>query len=274
MSKAIFIHPDQNLSPVATGGSEWVVQTGVVDSDPDYALTKLNDLDASTPCKCTTAGPFAVVRDLGSAKQVDLAIIPMHTLDAGGTVRFQMHSSSAWGAPDVDVTCVVPAWLQTSPALPVGLVFDLRGIAQATRTRRYVRVSCPANASTVLALGEIIFGQATELAININWGLRTPRQVMTGVIETPLGGRIGTFLGTVRRNIVGQIADTTDAGLLALQHLYDRAGNVVPFGFALDPEVIDGRFVYWNNAFDPTLTFLNASAIPLEFLEQSRGRAL
>lgn len=272
MSRAVFIHPDDNLSPVATGGTQWAQQTGTISSDPDYGAAKLGDLDAATPCKCTTVGPFAVVRDLGSAKQVDLAVVPMHTLDAGGTVRFQMNASNSWGAPSVDVACVVPAWLRTRPAMPMGLVFDLRAILLATRTQRWIRVSAPANATNIASFGEIAFGKASELIVNVEWGTRIPRQVITARPETPLGGRIGTYLGTLRRSVVGSIADTTDPGLLQLQDLYDAAADVTPFAFVFDPDFVDGRFVYWNNPFDPTLVYLGVNSLAVELIEQSRGR--
>lgn len=275
MSNALFINPDDNLSPVATGGVEWVVQAGAVDSDPDYGLTKLGDLDAATPCKCTTVGPFAVVRDLGSAKRVDVAIVPMHSCDAGGTVRFQMHSSSSWGTPDVDVTCVVPTW---SRAMPLGLFFDLRSIAEATRTRRYVRVSAPANATRTLSLGEVVFGVATAMPRNVNWGLKLPEEVPTITSETPTGARMGVRVAMLRRNISAHV-DTTDAGFAQIEELYQTAANVVPFGFVLDPSAATPagygvRFAYFDGKFEPTLQFLDLHGFDLLLTEQARGRVV
>ncbi len=273
MSRAVFIHPDDNLSPVATGGSEWAAQTGAVDSDPNYGLTKLGGVDAAMICKCTTAGPFAVVRDLGSAKQVDFAVIPMHSCDAGGVVRFQMAATNSWGAPSVDVTCTVPTWFVTKPAMPVGLLFDLRGIAQATRTQRWVRVSAPANASKILSFGPIVFGLVRELARNISWGLQSPETVLSAVGETPLGGRVGYRLGTLRRSLKGTVK-TTDVGREQLRTLYHAAAGVTPFGFALDPAVVDGQFVFWDAPYAPAWTFLDFHVFEVAFLEQSRGRPL
>lgn len=93
----------------------WCVTNLIDDIDIDsystqnsnFPASNLSNTILSTTWRTTTIATDAyVVWDAGAGNTftVDSAILSGHNLTSGATVKFQMHGTDAWGAPDLDET--------------------------------------------------------------------------------------------------------------------------------------------------------------------------
>src|SRR3970040_306690 len=98
----LYQRASDNVAPNAT----LAVNSGT--EDPGYLAANIIDLNPAKPAQLTTATGSWTFNFAAGAQQVDLMSIVMHNLDAGLEVRWQGHTSNAWGSPDVNLLVTIP----------------------------------------------------------------------------------------------------------------------------------------------------------------------
>lgn len=273
--RLVYVLPSENLSPLATGGGvDWAVNTGTGDSG--YPPTNLGDLNPAKPAKLTsTTGSW--VRDLGSAKEVQIAGIVMHNLTAGLNVRLQGNATNAWGAPSLDLAFTIPAYHEDG--MPVNAwinVLDNTANAGA-RTFQFWRVVVVGVNAAAVAVGDVVLGSTLrQMTPNIHWGLEESDEHLGIEHKTSFGVCTYYDFNTKIRHLRGE-SEQTDSGLAALK-TWHRAckGKITPTFVVWDPLAADAAMlVRWaDENLVVTRNFKNSSTVKLGWDEVSRGMPL
>jgi hypothetical protein len=270
-SRLVYVLPGENLSPVANGGgSDWVVNTGT--GDAAYPATNLGDLNPAKPAKLTTT-TGSWVRDLGSAKTIEIASLVMHNLTPGLEVRLQGNATNAWGAPTFNQTFTIPAYHEDG--MPVNPWMNLKDLGVGISFRFWRVVVVGVNAAAV-AIGDIILGRTlSQFPVNIHWGFTETDEHPMIAHKTTHGVELIYDLNTKIRHVNGEV-ETTDAGYTAFKSLHRAArGKVLPWLMVLDPAINDAMLVrFEKETLEADRNFRNSSTIKLDFCELSRGMPL
>jgi hypothetical protein len=234
MSRFLYTRPSDRI----TAGT-WSFVAGTARSS--YPLTNLDDGDPSNPFWANET-TVRIVKDFGTPTRVDEVYIFAHTFDAALNVRVQMHTSSSWGSPAVDVPLTIPT------ARLDGRSYHLRAdVASAYsvtgRTKQFLSVANLSANSVTVAIGEIyIVGVTRSLGRNVRFGFSIPRNRMISRQPSKLGVSTIYDRGTVEQRLLATIpateADFTDLQLLE----EDGKSGVSPFVVVLAPGSITNRW--------------------------------
>lgn len=107
------------------------------------------------------ADPYTIVFDLGSAQEVKAAVLHLHNVSSGATVKIQGHTADAWGAPSLDETITWRA----------GTMF--RYLTSAAKTYRYWRLKVEGDAANPdgwIGIGELYLGGWFEPGEDFSFG--------------------------------------------------------------------------------------------------------
>lgn len=222
--------PTDNLA----GTGSPTLATGTADSA--YPLTSAYDLRPDKPFKGSAVGPHRIVWDWGSARTLGIVALFNVLLDTALAVRFQMHTASSWGTPDVDVAVTIPA-VRADGRRP-NVWADL----SAQPAKRYASLYIPAN-SVAPSVGEIWIGGSLR-EIRIRPGVDDPESRPAIDHATELGVQTVYDYGVTLRAVRGDLwlIDT------AFDTWWQTAkGAVRPSLFVLDSTVNDVMLVRLNS---------------------------
>lgn len=211
----------------------WSLSTGTARTG--YEAAKVADSDPSLPCWITGTS-IRLVNDFGSALRVDHVYLIAHNFVNAADVRVQMHTSSSWATPDVNVALTVPT------AEVDGFAYNLHADVAAAyptagnRTKQFLSIAnLVANTASVY-IGEIvIYGSVRNLSRNPSWTLTQPRRRLTGRSTSKRGVSTVYDYGSLERRLSGswQASPTDFSDLRALEA--DAHSDALPFVVVLNP---------------------------------------
>lgn len=122
----------------------------------------LYDLDPNQRFRSgAPADPWTLVLDLLTAQEVKAAVLHLHNVSAGATVKIQGHTADAWGAPSLDETITWRA----------GTMFHY--VQAASKTYRFWRIVVSGDAANPdgwIGIGELYLGGYFEPAEDFDFG--------------------------------------------------------------------------------------------------------
>lgn len=251
--RSAILFPSSNLARTAT------VSLASGAASASHPLANLTSGDIALPFIASASGAVRIVFDCGSAAQVDGAFLPMANIPAGTVVKFQGHTSSSWGTPDVDVTVTIPAFssmgpdLDPIPGAPWADVLSAYPTA-LNRTKRYWSLSVASFASA-LAIGEVLFGALEVLDVFIQGSNERSQAQATIAKESAFGSR-WTLRYPIRRRRWGLTSGLEDADLAVFLALDDEVGGDAGDPFVLVPDITENDAALVSGTNLPTRTML------------------
>lgn len=264
----IYSRPSDNLLLDKTP----IVHTGTV--DPEYPATNLNNLEPETPAKLlTTSGRW--VCDLGSSQILEFFGMAHCNADAAlANVKFEAHTSNAWGAPLVSQAITIPA--RYADNHPVNVWLNLKSLIPlaANRTVSWVSIVFGTANSQAIAIGEwSVYGTSRDFGVrNIKFGSDRHLDIPAITHKTELQARNTYDLGITTRAVAVEQEMTTTV-MTEIETLA-RGARGVKHIFPIVPD--DTENDYWLvNLAATRLSHKrdrgNARVVTLEFEEASRG---
>lgn len=267
MSSFLYARPSDNV----LSGATISVNTGT--EDPDYLATNINDLHPEKPAKLTTTSG-SWVADLGSAKQVDLAAIIHHNLDAAIAVTLQGHTANSWGAPTLSTAFTIPARLNDQYTVNIWLDLTVLFPSAVNRTFRYWRLNVTGVNSAALFVGEwrLEGTRRTFGTRDIKRGSTRMWRRPAILHETELFVRRAYDLGVTIRTVTVDV-ELTDPVLADLETWYrDAQGIIKPFLIVPNSSETDAWLVGFTNQERPYRRLAPGyHTATIEFQELSRG---
>lgn len=273
---AIFTY--HRASDRITAGT-WSLSTGTARAG--YLPAAVADSDPSAPCWITGTS-IRLVNSFGSPIQVDHVYIFAHDFVNSADVRVQMHTSSSWATPDVNVALTVPTAYEDGFAYHLHADVAAAYPTPANRTKAFLSIAnLVANAATVY-IGEIwIVGSVRTFSRSLNWNVVHPRQRLTSRSTSKRGVSTVYDYGSIERHLRGTFhpspTDYTD--LRALEA--DARGDALPFVVVLDaantnPLYSEPLYVRLAKTITdtPPIAYRHAFAAQLDLEELGRGELL
>lgn len=254
MRSAILL-PTSNRARTAT------VSLATGSASASHPLVNIHTGDVTLPFIASASGAVRVVFDCGSAVRVDGAFLPMTNIPAGTVVKWQGHTASSWGTPDVDVTVTIPTFASMGPDLlpvpgsPWADVLSAYPTA-GNRTKRYWSLSVASFASA-LAIGELLFGAIEVMDVFIQGANERSQTQATIAKESAFGSR-WTLRYPIRRRRWSLTSGIEDADLATFLALDDEVGGDSGDPFILVPDVTVNDAALVAGAGLPTRTLLVA----------------
>jgi hypothetical protein len=227
-----YARPSDIITSLAT-----ITASGTVNSDPNYGLSALYDLNPAKPLKFDTAGPIRIVYDMGSARRMDAFSLPNSNLAAATNCVVALNATDSWAAPTVQTSLVTGAdHLDGHRASPWADFTTVSGYSASGF--RYCSLFVPAQ-STNIKIGETpIIGNLRQFDHEPRWGgTKGALRKYLNALETETG------VVRVNRRRLKQRTYTFDIkggtpDYEALQALCDDAGGLaLPWFFCPDDAV-------------------------------------
>jgi hypothetical protein len=214
-----------------------ITASGTVNSDPDYGLPALYDLNPAKPLMFDTVGPIRLVYDMGSTRRMDAFSLPNSNLAAATNCVVALNATNSWGSPTVQTPLVTGAdHLDGHRASAWADFTTASGYSQSGF--RYCSLFVPAQAVNI-KLGETpIIATLRQFDHEPRWnGQKGARRPFLEALQTETGG-----VRVNRRRIKQRVYSFDIKGgtpdYEALQALCDDAGGLaLPWFFSPDDAV-------------------------------------
>lgn len=159
-----------------TTGS-WSLSTGTARTG--YGVTNLENGDPSNPLWITGTS-IRAVKDFGSATRVDQVYIFAHTFVNGAALHLQMHTSSSWATPDVDITITIPTAYEDGFSYNIAVDVAAAYPTVGNRTKQFLSIANLSANAVTCAMGEVwVVGSSRTLGRHVKAGVSKPRQRLT-----------------------------------------------------------------------------------------------
>jgi hypothetical protein len=253
------------------------LETGTINAL--YPLSRLvNPLgDPALLAKTTSTGDCRVLWSFAGPTRLDGVWLPMYKAAAGTVLRFEGHTSNAWGAPTVSRSKTVPAHRGSGArALPRGLFIDLRtDPGYTTGGLQYWSLFFP-NAGIITALGGIFLASQVREVRNFQYGLARPRERASILHSRNDGGWFVYSRGTDKMRLSGTVLAGTSQYDDLLELHDDCDGATYPFPIVLESHLADaeGFVMRWVSGFEARAEFFVHDTVSAEWAMVPRGRAV
>jgi hypothetical protein len=160
-----------------------------------------------------------VVFDFGAATAINCVVISSHNISSGATIKFEMHTADAWGAPDLSETLT---WRESH----IIKFFT-------STSKQYCRfyIDDPANTDNYLSVGRVFAGTYLQITPSSNVPFTVTNSRNDVVIRTDQGAVYGTK-GITRRIFEYDFTSAKDAMIESWRDVYDECGKVEPLYLA------------------------------------------
>ncbi len=227
--------------------------------DNSYPVTNTQHIHLTTAWRTSSLDDQYVTLDFGTATALTCVVISAHNLTSSAVVKFQMHTSDAWGAPDLDSTLTWRAG-------------HIIGFFTST-SKQFCRVYVddPTNTNAYISIGRIFVG--TYLSVSpsslIDFVISNQRNDL--ITETDMGYVYATP-GLSKRVFSYSFPKSQQTMIASLRTVFDTVGKYKPV-YVLnyntdwtDIEPCYGRFV---NDFDENRKGMDLSEYSLQIKECS-----
>jgi hypothetical protein len=156
-----------------------------------------------------------IVFDLGSAVAIDSVVISNHNLTNAATIKFQMHTSDAWGAPDVDETLT---WRE-------GHIVHYFTSA----TKRYVRFTFAdaGNSDGYIEIGRLTASSYLQIDPSSFVNFRET-EIPDSIVHITPSNNIYSYNISRHREYSFQFPKSTSSMIASLITMYNAVGNYTP----------------------------------------------
>lgn len=219
----------------------WSLGTGTARSG--YGITQHYDLDPSTPLWITGTS-IGLINDFGAPQRIDTVYLFAHNLVQAANLRVQMHTSSSWATPDVDVAVTIPTAYEDGFSYHLRVDIAAAYPSAANRTKRYLRIANLSANTVTVAIGEVWMAAIAERTFTrqVRWNVEQPRHRMTAKSTSKRGVASVYDYGSIARGLTVEIptkdADQDDLRSLEAAAHYDA----LPFPVTLSPADTKARF--------------------------------
>lgn len=215
-----------------TAGS-WSLSTGTARTG--YDVTNLDDGDPSNPFWANETS-IRLVRDFGSATQVDNVYLFAHTFANSANLHLQMHTANSWGAPDVDIAITIPSPYEDGFTYHLHVDVSAAYPTAANRTKRYLSIVNESANGVTCAIGEVwMVGSSRTLVRNVSWGFTQPRQRITSNNTSKRGVKTYYDLGSIEGGL-GMDVNAVESDFADIRSLEaDAKGSFRSFPVVLSP---------------------------------------
>ncbi len=265
-----YAKPSENAA-LATYTPTVTLQTATV--NPRYPLSRLTDLDPATHFKCLAASDARIVFAYAGAQPIEAVWIPMHNIPAGTVIRWEGHTSNAWGSPAFSKSFTVPTWFGD---LPRGLFINLTTAAGFSAGGfQYNSLFVP-NISKPLSIGELFPAVVLRGITHLEYFSQVQQVRTRALIQTPREDG-GYFQYDKGRDLYLCKGDVTVRK--AMLDLYETLNADSHDGYYGIPVVInvydttpEGFYVRWASGFAPTFKGADQYTLSLAWEMKGRGR--
>lgn len=190
----------------------------------------------------TTTGDQWIKFDLGSNQAMQCALLSNWKRHTGGTIKFQAHTSDAWGAPTVDETFTIPS------TNPTKVIAKWLSASQNLRWVRFLFTNTGA-VSDYVEVGVAFVGPYFGPSFNLSDGFKF-RRVDQSLIVKSDGGNRSAHQKDRYYCAEGVFEYVPEADKDSFVTMFETNGVFTPLFFAVDPDDPD-QIVY--GAFDGEL---------------------